>query len=116
MKNIKTVKKRLTITSSSALAGVLLVTNFAACSMSDRNESTLSSSSDTINSSTQNSDITTNDITESSRVKEIYSFTWTDDLSEKFSNHCKKVFKRNLAGYVISFGFTEELNKEVLST
>ena len=41
-----------------------------------------------------------------------YNFTWTDELSDKFSNHCKSVFKRNLAGYVISFGFTEELNEE----
>ena len=41
-----------------------------------------------------------------------YDFTWNDQLSDEFSNHCKKVFNINLVGYIRCFGLTDELNAE----
>ena len=40
-----------------------------------------------------------------------YNFTWTDELSEKFSDYCKKKLNLKLTAYVNTFGYTEELQE-----
>ena len=112
MKKFQTNQEKLIMVSTSALAGVMIVTNFIGCSRINPETSGESITNDPSNSNIESLKESTSLTNESSENIEMYSFTWSDALSDKFSNYCKKVFNINLVGYIRCFGLTDELNAE----
>ncbi|MBR5662293.1 MAG: hypothetical protein IKX00_01415 [Bacilli bacterium] len=109
MKTFKSNNQKLLITSSSALAGIILVTTFAGCTRKDpdtSNDSTLNPT-DTYNTAI---DVTT-DTTLDSSTNETYNFTWDDNASKEFDTYLNSRLHISITKYVLYYGFTDEFNQ-----
>lgn len=105
MKNFKTNNKKICITTSSALAGVLLITTFAGCTKKEPDKSD-NMTVETITSSTFSS-TATESITETSS-SETYNFVWDYNASIEFDAYLNSKFNINISKYVMYYGFTDE--------
>ena len=109
MKNFKVNNQKLCITSSSVLAGVMLITTFTGCMKKDP-EKTDTSFSDPTESYTSSTSFTTETSVETS-VKETLNYTWDDNASREFDAYLNNRLHISVAKYIIYYGFTDEFNQ-----
>lgn len=102
-------KKSLTVISTSAMSGILMVTCFAACTRVTENTDSLSTINTESSVETTNSKIPDFTQTPTETTLETYDFVWDDQKADKFNNYCEKKFNISLVQYVNSFGYTDEL-------
>ena len=111
---IRNNNKKLVICSTSILAGSLLISSCSITSKNSINQSTnLSDKHDPSQSFTDDTHIESSEteISSSLNIPKNVNYLWDNSRTKDFSQYVKQKLGLELAGYIISYGFTDDLNK-----